>query len=54
MYNQSGNLFYEGYLENGNRRERGTEYDEQGNVIFVGLHDKSNKFSMYHFREMGE
>lgn len=30
------------------------EYDEQGNGIFVGLHDKSNKLSIYHFREMGE
>ena len=53
LYYQSGNLFFDGYLKNGYRHGRGTEYDEQGNEIYDGLYDTGNKLNCSPFLEMG-
>ena len=54
LYYQSGILFFKGYLEEGYRQGRGTEYNEQGKVIFEGLNEKGVKLNKYPFRKMGE
>ena len=54
LYDEYGNLFYEGQLENGYRHGKGKEYDEQGNVIFEGFLDKGSKLRMDPFTDMGD
>ena len=34
LYDENGNIVFEGYLKNGYREGKGKEYDENGNVIF--------------------
>ena len=54
LYYPSGILFFKGYLENGYRHGKGTEYNEQGIVIFDGFYGKGVKLKIYPFRKMGE
>ena len=50
----SGKVFYKGYLQSGYRQGRGTEYSEQGKIIFDGFYDKGNKLRVCPFLEMGD
>lgn len=52
LYYQPGKLFFKGYLKNGCRRGKGTEYDMQGNVVFEGYFDENKKMNLVPFKSM--
>lgn len=43
IFDENGNLFFEGSFVNGYRQGQGKEYDENGNVVFDGLFEKGVK-----------
>ena len=51
LYDESGILFFEGYLENGYRQGSGKEYDEKGYVVFEGFYDKGKRLNMVRMKE---
>ena len=51
LYDESGILFFEGYLENGYRQGSGKEYDEKGYVVFEGFYDKGKKLNIVRMKE---
>ena len=52
LYDESGLLYYEGYLENGYRQGSGKEYDVSGNVVSEGFYDKGKRIKMVRMKEM--
>ena len=53
LYYESGNIFFTGYLKDGYRQGKGTEYNEQGKEIFSGFYDKGRKLYLSPCKEMG-
>ena len=47
LYDELGILYFKGYLENGLRQGRGTEYDENQRIVFDGFFDKGSKRKIY-------
>ena len=43
LYDEMGILYFKGYLENGLRQGRGTEYDENRKIVFDGFYEKGKK-----------
>ena len=43
LYDEMGILYFKGYLENGLRQGRGTEYDENRRIVFDGFFEKGKK-----------
>ena len=43
LYDEMGILYFKGYLENGLRQGRGTEYDENRKKVFDGFYEKGKK-----------
>ena len=43
LYYDSGELYFEGNLEDGYRQGFGKEYDKNGNVIFEGRYEKGSR-----------
>ena len=47
LYYDSGELYFEGNLEDGYRQGFGKEYDKNGNVIFEGRYEKGSRGNHY-------
>ena len=45
LYDDNGNLFFEGYLKNGYREGKGKEYDENEKLVFEGLFEKGKRMN---------
>ena len=52
LYDEFGQLFYEGYLKNGFRQGKGLQYDSEGNVVLHGLFDMGKKLNLVQMEEM--
>ena len=52
LYDEYGNLYYEGHLENGYRQGKGKLYDERGLFVYEVFYDKGNKKPIIELREM--
>ena len=52
LYDEEGNIVFEGYLKNGYREGKGREYDENGNVIFEGFYEQGKRMNIVELKEM--
>ena len=52
LYDDNGNIVFEGYLKNGYREGKGKEYDENGNVIFEGFYEQGKRMNIVELKEM--
>ena len=52
LYDDNGNIVFEGYLKNGYREGKGKEYDENGNVIFEGFYEEGRRMNIVELKEM--
>ena len=52
LYDENGNIVFEGYLKNGYREGKGKEYDESGNVIFEGFYEEGKRMNIVEMKEM--
>ena len=46
LYDEKGNIVFEGYLENGYREGKGKEYDENGKIVFDGFFKQGKRMNM--------
>ena len=52
LYDSIGNVFFEGYFENGYRQGKGKEYDESGNMIYEGFYSNGKRMNIVPVKEM--
>ena len=52
LYDENGNIVFEGYLKNGYREGKGKEYDESGNVIYEGFYKEGKRMNIVELKEM--